>query len=201
MEKSTSGSEQQMSRRNIRAPSNLSTSAPGVLTWREEWTLHVEFMDADHRLLAQYLGRIARDFDRCIAWKSRPGAERMLAALETLGELTRQHFRREEEVMHLAEYPLLDAHAAEHELLLAEHTELMRAIGSSGSEGLAPTTLTALAQWLFGHILDDDRTLALYLRRSGFATAEPAPLTLPASAASIDCGSGPAQPRRSAYRW
>jgi hypothetical protein len=61
--------------------------------------------------------------------------------------------------------------------------------------------LTALAQWLFGHILDDDRTLALYLRRSGFATAEPAPLTLPASAASIDCGSGPAQPRRSAYRW
>jgi len=158
-------------------------------------------MDADHRLLARYLSRIARDFDRCIAWKSKPGAARMLAALETLGELTRQHFRREEEVMRIAEYPRLDAHAAEHELLLAEHAELMRAIRSSDAEGLAPTTLQALAQWLFGHILDDDRTLAQYLRRSGFAAAEPAPLTLPASAASTDCGGDPAQPRRSVHRW
>lgn len=140
-------------------------------------------MDADHRVLAGELNGIGRDFDRSVAWKSSPGAERLVARLERLGELSRRHFVREEQVMRLAEYPSAGAHQGEHKTLLVEYRDLVGGIRRSGPAVLVPDTFSALSQWFIGHVLDEDRRLALFLRRCGLSAATPRDPLLPDDAA------------------
>jgi hemerythrin len=126
--------------------------------------LGVDFMDWDHRCLVALFNRCVRDLE---AWRSRgaptPGFSRPLATLDALGALTRAHFRREEAVMREAGYPSLVPHKSEHDMLLAEYTVMLREIRAAGPDGLDFAAFAALKQWLIGHLLGDDRTLAKYL--------------------------------------
>lgn len=138
--------------------------------WRDEWTLEVGFMDDDHRLLAERVDALGRQFggreDRG-GGVFRPAALRRTALLEALDELGRQvhdHFQREEEVMRTLAYPGFTAHKAEHDLLLAEYRLLVREIGDSAKTYLEVETLHSLKQWLMGHVLDMDRDLATFLK-------------------------------------
>jgi len=138
--------------------------APPFLVWRNEWTLGVDFMDQDHRLLAASLNQIAPHLlpssDRRWPWS---GAEQLLAGLDALAARTREHFRREEIVMRLSGYPGLAEHQAEHALLMAELTVMLRDVRNAGPAGMELGLFTALKQCLLGHMLDDDRALARYL--------------------------------------
>lgn len=137
---------------------------PPFIVWRDEWTLQVDFMDEDHRCLAAILNHIAPDICRCAqgGWTWAVGA-RLLSRLETLGAHTREHFRREEQVMRASDYPAFAQHKAEHDLLLAEYTVMLRDIRGAGPQSLELGTLNALKQWLIGHVLHDDKALADYL--------------------------------------
>lgn len=148
--------------------------------WRSEWMLDVDCIDADHRLIADQMRQLGQAFRRCVASRSEPGAARILARLEVIGALTQRHFLREEQIMHAAEYPNIASHQAEHVLLLREYAELERAIRSDGAKALSDLTIPALKQWFFGHVLDEDRALAVFPRRSGFASISlPEPLMMP----------------------
>jgi hemerythrin-like metal-binding protein len=134
--------------------------------WREQWMLDVGFMDEDHRNLADLLNTLARRYGRSDRPARRGTSERteLLEALEELGRQTRDHFRREEEVMRTLAYPGLATHKAEHDLLIAEYRAMVREISRSGSDRLEIETLEALKQWLMGHALDDDKELAVFLQ-------------------------------------
>ncbi len=121
-------------------------------------------MDEDHRCLAAILNHIAPDLCSCAdgGWNWAIDA-RLLSRLETLGAHTREHFRREEQAMRDSDYPAFAQHKAEHDLLLAEYTVMLRDICSAGLQSLELGTLEALKQWLIGHVLDDDKALADYL--------------------------------------
>ena len=70
------------------------------LDWRDEWTFGVDFMDDDHRALADMLNRIAEDFPPVRQRDVSEASSRRLAeALEELAQHTREHFRREEDAM------------------------------------------------------------------------------------------------------
>ena len=151
-------------------PAVMHTPRPRFFEWRDCWTLEVGFMDDDHRLLADVLNRIARDFGD---WSGPPGlpgvatgrsASDLLGALDDLGQHVRGHFQREEDVMRTLDYRDYPAHKSEHDILLAEYAVMVRGIRASGRETLDISTLETLKDWLMGHVLEVDRQLAEFLK-------------------------------------
>ena len=154
-----------------------------ILRWRDEWTLQIEVLDEDHvelvelfnRIAALYgkleeadtgskaPGRLARVAEAAAdrAQESCPGAgATLLECLERLSDRTREHFRREEEFMRGIDYPELADHKSEHDLLLAEFTDLVRGLREHLTETLDQETLEGLKSWLIGHIVGEDRRFA-----------------------------------------
>lgn len=149
------------------------TGQDGFLAWHDAWVLGVDFMDADHQALAEALNRIARGHGpRAEAQEGTSRgdrAARLVTLLEDLGQRTREHFQREEEVMRASGYADLPAHKSEHDQLLAEHAALVRQVRASGQHRLDRVTLEALKDWLMGHMVEVDRRLATFLRETGAA--------------------------------
>lgn len=143
--------------------------APAVggqfLTWRDTWTLGISAMDEDHHAMAMLLDRIGSSF--AVGAVGVPTARRLQRSLARLRELTRVHFAREETLMRETDYPDLLNHKAEHDMLLAELTIFTREAEAGGLARLEPGLLEALKGWFLGHLLDDDRRLADYLRSVG----------------------------------
>jgi hemerythrin len=132
-----------------------------IPTWQDAWTLHIDAMDADHRALVVLLGELARRFTPQPGEAADAGGhEALMAALEDLGEHTREHFHNEEEFMRSLDYPGLAAHRSEHALLLAEYVEMLRELRQQEVARLEEETITALRSWLVAHILGADRDLA-----------------------------------------
>lgn len=202
--------------------------AASFFRWREAWNLGVASIDRDHRRLAALLDRIAHLTTQAPPAHAPHGLMRLLARL---GQETRAHFAHEEALMRATDYSHLAGHKAEHDLLLAEYTLLVREVAERAgyllADGallrirplplnpartaayqpatqlatgtppapLAPVpdseltqdvltqdvltrwrparftldleTLASLKAWFLGHLLDDDRHFAHYLRRMG----------------------------------
>lgn len=159
----------------VRRPLHQQVATPntGFLDWQDEWTLHVDFMDGDHRCLLRQLYRLGQGF-RDLSRNEKPcEGSAVLAELRVLATLTRRHFAREEQVMRAAAYPHLDSHRDQHRMLLAECDVLLEDARAGRIDWADPSLVPALRHWLVGHVLDDDRLLARYLRRSGMAVAAP----------------------------
>lgn len=84
----------------------------------------------------------------------------LIAALEQLGERTREHFQHEEDFMRSIDYPDLGAHRCEHALLHAEYVEMVRDLKYQPIVRLDPETVAALRQWIVGHMLAADKEYA-----------------------------------------
>ena len=124
-------------------------------------------MDEDHRHLLALFNRLTRDFGSAPVPGQPPPrlrAPRLSEALDELAHEARLHFQREEEVMRVDGYPDFDDHKADHDLLLAELSVLVRELNDAGVEHLDETVLETLKDWLLGHVLDFDRRLADFLK-------------------------------------
>lgn len=141
------------------------------LEWRETWTLDVGFMDEDHRVLAARLNRLARDYGSGTSLPlypmRRPRVPPLQVALAELAQHTREHFQREEEVMRIDGYPGLPDHKSEHDQLLAELSIVARGLRDSGRQWLDTELLDSLKDWFLGHVLEQDRALAEFLKYPG----------------------------------
>lgn len=139
------------------------------LDWRDEWQLDVGFMDEDHHHMAVLLNRIARDYAAGPVSYGipQPDAAPLADALTELADQTRVHFRREEEAMRVDAYPGLAEHTSEHNQLLAELSLMIRELRDSGTERLDQVHLDALKDWLVGHVLEQDRAFADFLKSTG----------------------------------
>ena len=139
-----------------------------ILTWRDEWTLHIDTLDDDHRRIVSLFLEIARRFnaetERPEGSKEGVGADDtdddLYASLDRFGTFTRSHFRREEELVRTIDYPGLPHHRSEHTLLMAEFTALVRELRERGVERLDPQDLETLKQWILAHIVGADRRFA-----------------------------------------
>lgn len=147
------------------------TSRPGTcfFRWRAEWNLHVDFMDEDHRMLVFIINDIATGFACKHECEQQPRVLRGKYLTHSLIELemhTRSHFEREEAFMREIGYPDLPRHKREHDLMLAEYTELLREARLKNATFLDVAALEAIKGWLLGHLLDDDRELVRFVRAS-----------------------------------
>jgi hemerythrin len=142
-----------------------------LFRWRDAWCVGVPAMDRDHQGLAKLLGALAGHCGEPggAAVVPPPSRPRLLHRLALLVDETRDHFAREEALMRAADDPDYAEHRAEHGLLRAELTDLVREITARGDQRLDPETFGALKAWFLGHILDTDRRMARHLIETGFA--------------------------------
>lgn len=131
-----------------------------LLTWRDEWSLHIPVLDGDHQALIEHLDSLCRRFcPESPGWRS-GDANALLEALEAFGEQMREHFRREEALMQAIDYAGMADHCREHALLMAEYTALLREWRAAGLTEFNTETQEALRHWLLAHILVADREFA-----------------------------------------
>ena len=133
-----------------------------------------DWMDNDHRHLAQLI----LELQEVLLGRNEP--EAVARAACDLVEFTRKHFRDEERLMIAHGYDDLEAHKADHHLLL-RHLTLQLVAWTLNAERPSEGDLAFFRDWFRGHAENHDWSLAMYLtaRQCG---SGPSPTTEDSSA-------------------
>ena len=126
-----------------------------LLEWKDEFSLGVPTMDAEHRRLVDAMNRVHE--------LANAGADKAAtdAAIDELVRLTEEHFADEERHMERIGYPDLSRHRRIHVDMLrrvAEHHEAFRA----GDGAVSKEFFDFLVHWLAAHICHIDRKYAAH---------------------------------------
>lgn len=92
------------------------------------------------------------------------GHAKTLAALDKLQHYTQTHFRVEECVMRLFDYPDFAAHKARHDDFIEELGEMRE---RAKSEDITPLMVSFLLDWLVNHIQSVDTRYVAYFKQKG----------------------------------
>ena len=136
------------------------------LIWRDEWRTGIDWIDADHRQIAELLNQLV-EVNACAARVPYPrcpdaAKDECLATLDALIERTRRHFQAEEAYLREICFPGYGDHCREHGLQIAEFTDMRRTLGQDGSPVLGPDILDEFKRWFFNHVMSEDRAYVDY---------------------------------------
>jgi len=128
-----------------------------LLCWRDSLSLKVPAVDQDHKRLFELLNRIrfldlAGDEPQAIA-----------DALADLLLYTQTHFRREEQLMELGDYPGRAAHIRIHRAFTERVAEIAARFRANPSAFKVRDVYQLLADWLVDHVLGEDMRLKPYI--------------------------------------
>jgi len=132
------------------------------LEWSDEYSVGIRSMDHQHQRLVALLNDL---YDAMLHGR---GEAVMSHILDGLIDYTDVHFRAEEELMRLGDYPALDEHIREHEELtrhvvaLQQELKLLQAM-------VTTKVIYFLQEWLLHHILETDMKYSTYLAQHGAA--------------------------------
>jgi len=121
--------------------------------WNNYLSVNDPVLDSDHRHIIGLLDELHGAMEQ---GKSQDILERVLADLFTY---TREHFKREEELMQRIHYADFSAHKAEHQKLMLTVVDLQKRL-REGEACLNLTVITFLFDWVFNHIMSVDKKLA-----------------------------------------
>jgi hemerythrin len=128
-----------------------------TVEWRDEFEIGVPEIDDQHRRLIALLAGFYE-------------ALGPVTAREALGELlsglidyTRYHFATEERLMLGTDYPMLQAHKAEHAGFVAKVSAMSKRFAENRLV-LSFEATDFIREWLFAHILISDKHLGGHLR-------------------------------------
>ena len=127
------------------------------LAWTNELTIGLPSLDEQH----MQLFAISNDLLNAI---TRGEGEAVLKEIfDRLKAYTEYHFKEEEAYMEKIGYPELDAHAAEHALLLVRVNTLWRLL--QGGESISPKGVSLfISDWIVGHIMERDAQIGKYAK-------------------------------------
>jgi hemerythrin len=128
------------------------------ITWQESFSVGVEVIDSDHRLLVSLINQLE---DAILGGQ---GCDVVAAVLRVLVDYTHSHFAREELLMRKAGYRQLEAHIKEHRALTDQVAVLVKKVNDQPEVTLDRALLDFLQHWLTDHILGADRAYAPYLQ-------------------------------------
>ncbi len=124
-----------------------------VLIWSDNLRVGIDSIDKDHQVLIGLLNKVSH------------GLRDNAAVDELVNELmeyTHYHFKREEAVMKICNYPDFDAHKAQHVELTKKVGALAHKWHTSHDDKVIRDLHTFLRSWLSGHIISTDMTIAQY---------------------------------------
>ncbi len=133
---------------------------PPFLVWSDlEHSVGVGKFDEEHQRLTAMMEEIHHSL------QDEHDRLRALKLMEKLVQETRAHFVHEERSMEEAQFPDLEAHAAEHAALIVRAQDMLRQFRTGAMSALLFPTF--LRDWLIPHIQHYDRKYSASLRRQG----------------------------------
>ena len=127
------------------------------LTLRENFRTGIGRVDDQHREMIECYN----DLERAVATDG-PQQERV-AALDSLVDATRHHFRFEEELLEANDYPDLERHRREHAKLLEQIVDWSDRL-HDGELNLTRDTMRLIREWLLDHMVDSDQRYVRHIR-------------------------------------
>ncbi|TCS61333.1 bacteriohemerythrin [Varunaivibrio sulfuroxidans] len=121
-----------------------------LIHWNKQLEIGIPFVDTDHRVLVNLLNQLHSCVDQ------REELTVLDSVLSTLLEYTNYHFRREEKLLEICAYPLLEEHKDSHRLLEGEVRDLCRVFRYNRETVKSDDVKAFLNQWLLEHIMGED---------------------------------------------
>jgi len=131
------------------------------INWKDSFKIGIQTIDAQHRELFTRLDKLES------ALRDGKGREIVISTFHFLDNYVQLHFRAEEELQELYQYPHRAMHAAEHAAFKKRLKELEgRLTIEDPSEKLAAHTHAFLTQWLITHVTSLDKELTGYFNEA-----------------------------------
>lgn len=131
------------------------------LEWKDTYTIGVKEIDNQHRGLFDIISKLfnTRLYE--------PDGKYFFLTLNKFVEYAQVHFSTEERYMREAQYPKFAEHQREHELFIAQVSQLLQNVEKKEHD-IENKTLDFLKDWYLAHILGTDRELEEPFRAKGF---------------------------------
>ena len=143
------------------------------LCWREEWSLGMEPLDTDHRVLVKRYADLVRRFCPEASARRAGRADALVLGLTDLGEAARAHFQRTDTLMETLGYEGVVLHQGENALMMADYTAQLREWREEGLQVFVEDAQAVVREWLLEHILVMDRDFAAYWLHLDQSGADP----------------------------
>jgi hemerythrin len=128
------------------------------ITWKKEFRIGVQEIDAQHQELFTRLDRFIE------AIEQGEGGRQLAPLLQFLDDYTRRHFMAEENLQRRFNYPHVEMHVAEHRNFLKKLERLAERLAQGeAADGLVRLTSDVLQQWLIQHICQVDKVLGAFI--------------------------------------
>ena len=122
--------------------------------WKKEYSVGIEGIDKQHRVLLDYFTLIEDSVESDGSWSS------VHFILVQLRDFARIHFAVEETLMHMFGYPGAADHIGQHQGFFAKLKEIEQ---QSLTTDVAKDTVKFLHGWLLRHILGEDMGYARHI--------------------------------------
>jgi len=132
----------------------------GEFQWKEEYSVGVRALDLDHQKLLNLLNQFNTAYDYAMS------EEYERQALKDLTDYTQYHFTREEKLMADNNYPDLEAHKIQHQVMIDEIKRLEARYNEEGHEAFEEVS-QFLSDWLINHINGTDKQYTKHLNDCG----------------------------------
>lgn len=111
--------------------------------------MDVEIIDKEHKLLVELTGRLIA------AMSENVPRETLSDSLQELIDATKEHFRKEEEIMGRAKYPEFEDHKEQHDTTLGELSRISVML-RSGEEPVTQALSACVQDRLLAHLVEED---------------------------------------------
>lgn len=123
------------------------------LTWQREWETGLAGVDQQHQAMVAAFNRLA------LAIREQSAQAEVKKAISFLLMYTETHFKDEEALMVLVDYPDLEAHRLEHQDC-SRRIEALLALCRDGDPGTLAYLTDFYEHWLVSHFEGSDRQLS-----------------------------------------
>ncbi|MCL7488500.1 MAG: bacteriohemerythrin [Desulfobulbaceae bacterium] len=131
-----------------------------LIRWDESFFVNIDEIDKQHEKLVGIVNTLAE------AMSEGQGKTVLGKIIDELVDYTKIHFRTEERVLKLVDYPELEKHQAEHADFVQKVTDFQKGF-DRGQLGLTVEVMNFLCDWVRNHIKKNDKQYALYIDEHG----------------------------------
>ena len=130
-----------------------------LFMWKKSYELKIPEIDMQHRRLVGLVNELSD------AMMQRAGQRTVPHVLDELADYIQLHFSDEEKLMQKINYPEIENHCQQH-LEFTQQVLDFKERYSQEHEVDTPGLLNFLCDWLKGHILENDKEISRFIRRS-----------------------------------
>lgn len=130
------------------------------LIWDDDLSVGIEAMDSDHKNLLNLINNLRAS----VLCNTGEAFERQ--NLDDLVAYTREHLKREEDLLREHGFPDYEGHKAQHDQMISYVESYVRKYNDQGRK-ILPEIASYLTLWLTGHIKVTDKKYSAFLNEKG----------------------------------